>query len=99
MIFLNREGDFSKEVKYEERIDRANLGRVFLEELEEWEILNNWMLIYYFGSSILFKSKDNFKFTFFFFLFKKENFGFEWGQIWAKKTLKVRKTLGKFWFP
>ncbi|KAL6322848.1 hypothetical protein AAG906_020848 [Vitis piasezkii] len=33
------EGDFSKEVKYEERIDHADLGRVFpAEELEEGEI-------------------------------------------------------------
>ena len=39
MIFLNREGDFSKEVKYEERTDRADVGRVFpAEELEEGEI-------------------------------------------------------------
>ena len=39
MIFLNREGDFSKEVKSEERIDRSDLGRVFpAEELEEGEI-------------------------------------------------------------
>ncbi|RVW15273.1 hypothetical protein CK203_082035 [Vitis vinifera] len=36
---LKGEGDFSKEVKYEERIDRADLGRVFpAEELEEGEI-------------------------------------------------------------
>ena len=39
MIFLNGEGDFSKEVKYEERTDRADVGRVFpAEELEEGEI-------------------------------------------------------------
>ena len=37
--FLDWEGDFSKEVKSEERIDRSDLGRVFpAEELEEGEI-------------------------------------------------------------
>ena len=42
MIFLDWEGDFSKEVNSEERIDCSGFGGVFpeeeLEELEEGEI-------------------------------------------------------------
>ena len=42
MIFLDWKGDFSKEVKFEERIDCSDSGGVFLEkeleELEEGEI-------------------------------------------------------------
>ena len=43
MIFIDWEGDFSKEVKSEERIDCSDSGGVFpedeLEELEEGEFL------------------------------------------------------------
>ena len=83
MIFLNREGDFSKEVKSEERIDRSDLGRVFpAEELEEGEIPGCWTIEcsdiischqYYLRAKII-----SSLFIHLFFLFKKEIFGFEW---------------------